>query len=99
MVTPHDLSEAEARLENLQQIFLRSHGWEYTCNTPGSFCLWRRDFADLDAERQAWDVAHRAGEPGRPSASKPYGVITAPTGLALSITQAVLVREEEEEGS
>jgi hypothetical protein len=97
LVNPDDLSTAWHALESVQHRFLKAYGWEYTCNTPGAIWLWRRDFADIDAGRWAWDEAHRAGEAGRPSLSRPYGVITAPVDIAITMTLAVLVDTESNE--
>lgn len=94
-----EIQETENELEELKHEYLRRHGWTYTSCTPGAFWLWRRDFADLDAERAEWDREHGAGEPGDPSASQPFGVITAPTNLAVSITARTLDREQEQETS
>lgn len=45
MKTPFEtlelLKDAESQVENLRSQFLRSMGWEYTCDT-GSLWLWRK---------------------------------------------------------
>ena len=81
-----DIELAQANLEDEQKSFLRKWGWRETCNTPGSYWLWVRDFADVDAKRAAWDKEHHAGEPGKPSKSVPYGIIATDTDLAVKMT-------------
>lgn len=34
----NDIATAEHDLDNAKHRYLRSHGWQYTSNTPG--CLW-----------------------------------------------------------
>ena len=91
------ISDSQEDLESLKKSYLRDHGWEETCNVPGSFWMWRRDFSDLDKARADWYEAHiRSLPPGRSPASKPvpYGIITAPLDLAVSITAAALEKSE-----
>lgn len=92
------ITEAEGEVEDLKRAYLYRFGWSCSSNTPGAYWLWRRDFADLDAQRAKWDKAHDAGKPGKPSISPPYGVITAPTDLAVSITQSALDEEIDQDG-
>lgn len=90
-MTKHfEIEDAERHLEELRGAYLRRWGWQYSCNIPGSYWLWRRDFADEDARRMAWWSEH-------PTTSKPtpYGVITAPTDLAVSITIRCLDEQPE----
>lgn len=82
----NQIEEAEQRVQDLQTHYLRRFGWEHTCNTPGSFWLWRRDFAVEDAATHARWKERGPGPMGWPSEPHPYGVITAPTDLAVSIT-------------
>lgn len=90
----HQIEEAEQRVQDLQSHYLRRFGWEHTSMTPGSYWLWRRDFAKEDTERLAWwKEAH--GPLGKPSMPVPYGVITAPTDLAVSITVRALDKQLE----
>ena len=91
----HQIESAEAELDQLKYRYLERWGWKYTCNTPGSYWMWRRDFAESDAKRKAWDEEHGAGKPGGPSISHPYGVITASTDLAISITEKYLDEQPE----
>lgn len=78
------IREARDAIEDAQRKFLRRYGWKYTCNIPGSFWMWRRDFSDVDAKRLEW-WEQSSGKPSKP---KPYGVITAGPDLAVSITMA-----------
>lgn len=86
----HHISAAQSEVEDRQRTYLIRWGWTMTSNTPGAFWLWRRDFADVDAKRKAWDDEHDAGQPGKPSKSQPYGVITAPTDIAIAMTARCL---------
>lgn len=84
------IAEAKSVVSDLQRQYLQTHGWECTCNTPGSYWLWRRDFVKEDAQRLANWEARPAGPYGRSSKPQPYGVITAGEDLAISITERVL---------
>lgn len=72
---------AEQVYEGYKRDYLRRWGWEETCSTPGSFWLWKRDFADYDKKMRA--IHRRLKLPGT---FRPYGVISAPTDLAISMT-------------
>lgn len=93
--TYSQIEAAQQEVSDLQHAYLQRWGWEMTCNTPGSYWVWRRDFADIDAGRKAWDDEHDAGKPGKPSASRPYGIVTAPTELAISMTVRCLDEQPE----
>jgi len=80
---------AKISIEYAQHRYLKRHGWKYTCNIPGSFWLWRRDFGDVDAKRLSW-WENANGPLGKPSKPEPYGVITATTDIAISMTQSEL---------
>lgn len=80
------IGEAESKVEELKRNYLQRFGWESTCNTPGSYWLWRRDFTNEDVERHKRWKDRGAGPLGWPSEPRPYGVITASTDLAVSIT-------------
>lgn len=84
------IAAAESEVEALKRYYLQRFGWESTCNTPGSYWLWRRDFAKEDAERHARWVERGAGPLGMPSEPQPYGVVTASTDLAVSMTERSL---------
>lgn len=87
------IDQAESELEGQKCDYLRKFGWDRTCNTPGAYWLWRRDFAPEDAERMAQQVKHNY-----PTPPTPYGVITADTSLAVSITRSSLDCEIEQDG-
>ena len=82
--------EAESMVSDLRRQYLQAHGWKYTCNTPGSYWLWRRDFAKEDEQRHARWKERGPGPYGWPSEPQAYGVIAAGEALAISITERVL---------
>jgi hypothetical protein len=84
--------EAEADLNSAKRSYLVSHGWKETCNTPGAFWLWQRDFSTLDASRMDWWEKTIAENPvlKNPSKPKPYGTMTVPMDIAIKMTEAVL---------
>lgn len=93
-VTFGDIARADAELTKMRARYLERWGWKLTCETPGSFWLWRRDFADLDAKRKANDE-----KSGRLWRSNPFGVITTNTDTAISMTRRELdTADEGEEG-
>lgn len=97
-----DIEQAETNLESVRAAYLRRWGWRQTCNTPGSFWLWRRDFADIDQKQLEWwqAAASRANREGRGAPSKPvpFGVITADTETAVKMTAKELDDFKEEQG-
>lgn len=46
-----DIGAAHEALEGAERAYLRHHGWKHTCSTPGSYWMWRRSFADVNARR------------------------------------------------
>lgn len=82
-VTQHAILSLENQLEVSRTQYLRMHGWERTCNTPGSFWMWKRDFSDIDEKR-------RASHPATASPFQPYGLIMAETETAVMMTIRVL---------
>lgn len=92
------LEEAKREVEECERAYLKRFGWEITCNTPGSYWLWRRDFAAEDVATHARWKAQGPGPLGWPSEPQPYGVITAPTDLAISITERALDEEIDQDG-
>lgn len=94
------ITTAEDDLRSAKARYLRRFGWEETCMTPGSYWLWRRDFADVDAQRLAWWEGCRAigGTGGGPSKPTPYGVVTADLDLAVSMTRKALDEDDAEDG-
>lgn len=85
------IHDAEHELTGRCTAFLKSMGWEQTCNTPGSYWLWRRDFADVDARWREIEAAKEArdGKPF-PSLHKPIGVIVTSEESAVNMSRAVL---------
>jgi hypothetical protein len=81
-----DIEQAKQKIEELKESYLLRWGWISTCNTPGSCWLWRRDFSNEDAERHSLWKSNGPGPLGWPSEPRPYGVITAPIDLAVSMT-------------
>jgi glutamate mutase epsilon subunit len=100
-----DIEAAENALREAQRSYLKRFGWTQTCNTPGSFWLWMRDFAAEDKQRHAWwkkasaDLAElrKRGRTTRrpPSEPRPYGVITADTEMAVQMTVRTLDDQSE----
>lgn len=82
----HQIEEAEQTLEAAKRDYLDRWGWKMTCNTPGSYWVWRRDFAKEDTERHARWKERGPGPLGWPSEPHPYGIITASLDLAVSMT-------------
>lgn len=81
MATLDEIGEAERNLEACKRSYLERWGWKSTCSTPGSYWLWKRDFADIDAKSKAWHDEHPKASP-----HVPYGIIAANTDLAVSMT-------------
>lgn len=92
------ISNAQDHAADLQHQYLQVHGWQQTCNTPGSYWLWKRDFADEDAARHARWEKRGPGPLGLPSEPRPYGVVTADTELALGMTMKELDDEIDQDG-
>lgn len=86
----HQIAEAEQEVKGRRRAYLQRFGWEYTCNTPGSYWLWRRDFAVEDAARHARWKERGPGPYGWPSEPHPFGIITASPDLAVSMTASAL---------
>lgn len=96
--THDDIQEAESRVEVAKVAYLKRFGWSNTCNMPGSYWLWRRDFLPEDTARhEAWRE-RGPGPMGWSSEPRPYGVITASTGLAVSMTRSSLDEDIGEDG-
>jgi hypothetical protein len=84
------IGEAEQEVEDRKRSYLQRWGWSSTCNTPGSYWLWKRDFAESDTQRHARWKNRGPGPLGWPSEPQPMGVITANTDLAVSMTASFL---------
>lgn len=80
------IGRAEDEVKAVQRAYLQRFGWNETCNTPGSYWLWRRDFSKEDAERHTRWKERGPGPMGWSSEPQPYGVITASLDLAISMT-------------
>lgn len=96
MVTFANLQQTESDLQADRETYLRRFGWKMTCNVPGSFWLWQRDFVAEDAQRHARWRERGPGPMGWPSEPKPYGRITAPLEIAVRMTRSDLDVEVEE---
>lgn len=87
-----DVLAAERDLNDRKEEYVQRWGWRRTCNTPGSFWLWVRDFRKEDNERvDNW--RDRGGSSTRP---KPYGVMTVPLDMAVRMTVMSLDEQPEE---
>ncbi|WP_029418081.1 hypothetical protein [Brevundimonas bacteroides] len=93
-----DIENARDALEAAETRYLKRWGWNQTCNTPGSYWLWQRDFAAEDKARHAAWAAAGPGPYGMPSEPRPYGVITAGRDLAVSMTLRFLDCRPEDQG-
>lgn len=92
-----DILAAERKLEDAKRMYLQRFGWNCTCNMPGAYWLWRRDFAQEEASRRKW--WEDAGGPlGKPSEPRPYGVITADTDMAVTMTRRDLDQDVDVDG-
>lgn len=89
-MTADEIITLENKLTAAKDSYLRRYGWERTCNTPGSFWMWVRDFADVDAQREK-----HYRPPGSPFMS--FGRIMADRDTAVMMTQRVLDHEPTEQ--
>lgn len=39
-----DITDARQAVTNAIRTYLERFGWKYTCSTPGSYWMWKRDF-------------------------------------------------------
>lgn len=97
-VYARDVEAAEDALREAREAYLRRFGWTYTCNFPGSFWVWRRDFVDLDQSRRKWWEEACAQNPplGPPSEPTAYGIVHASFDQALAITLGTLDERDED---
>lgn len=91
MTTIAKIEAARRAVAALEDSYLRRFGWGTTCQTPGSYWLWRRDFAAEDAE-----MARIHAERKLPSPPPVYGVVTVPKDLAMLMTERDLDHDDEE---
>lgn len=84
------IEAARDKLTELNRAYLQRFGWVETCNIPGSYWLWRRDFAAEDSATHAAWVSRGPGPMGWPSEPKPWGAITAGIDMAVNITRAAM---------
>ena len=85
MIYYRQVEDLETDLRETKNAYLERWGWKRTCNVPGSYWLWQRDFADVDSVRQQQHEKHQF-----PTPPKPYGVMTVSADLAISMTLRVL---------
>lgn len=101
MTTYDEIAEAINALEDLKKDYLLEHGWTQTCNTPGSYWLWKRDFSDVDEKSYHWwqTTSERVMKEGRdpPSRPVPMGIVMADMDLAVRMTESVLETKPEEQ--
>lgn len=90
MAFAYEIVDAERALQTKQKDYLRRWGWVETCSTPGSYWMWRRDFADYDAKFDQWYAKHPDRQ--RPA---PTGVLTLPLDIAVSMTISALDEQPE----
>ena len=90
MIYLDDLIDAREAVEQKESAYLRQYGWKQTCNTPGAYWVWIRDFAAEDAARHARWKEGGPGPMGWSSEPKPWGVMTVSRDLAVGMTRAAL---------
>lgn len=91
MSTFDRICELENQLLSARRSFLTAHGWSSTCQTPGSFWMWKRDFTPEDDERAKRYIANGFGDKFHP-----YGIITTGMETAIQMTVRELVPEPDE---
>ena len=79
-----EIEDAHDRVSTTETSYLRRWGWTETCDFPGSYWMWSRDFSDVDAQRNKWADDHNRPRP------RQYGVIYVPKSMAIAITVSVL---------
>lgn len=84
------IESAERALNSARSAFLHDMGWGRTCNTPGSYWLWQRDFADVDARwREIEANREREGKPF-PTPHRPIGTVIVDEEHAIIMSRASL---------
>jgi hypothetical protein len=91
----HEIDAAKCEVESLKGEYLKRWGWTQTCNSPGAYWLWKRDFSDEDAKRQAWydGMSEEYRKNSKPPT--PYGIIMVPIDMAVSMTVRTLDEQPE----
>ena len=89
------LDKLELDLKKERDNYLKSYGWDWTCATPGSLWLWRRDFITEDHEiirRHNKLVAEvrLAGREYKGSRPLTHGIVLCDTDTAMTITERYL---------
>jgi len=51
MASYYAIQDAERELQAVRSDYLKQHGWRNTSSTPGSYWMWWRSFADVNARR------------------------------------------------
>lgn len=95
LVTYMEIAGLDMALKAKKVAYLRRFGWEATSNTPGAIWLLRRDFAVEDADRKDRWLAAGPGPMGWPREPQPYGVITVPVDVAISMTRSFLDEDDD----
>lgn len=90
------IEDAEIALKDAKEAYLRRFGWQITCNLPGAYWMWWRDFAVEDAARHDRWQKSGPGPMGWPGKPKPYGLVTATLDMAVRMTYSALDEDEEE---
>jgi len=93
-----DIEDADGRLRFAQEQYVKRHGWKVTCNTPGSYWMWQRDFTAEHAAALARWKERGPGPMGMPIKPQSYGHLTVTLEMAVSMTRAVLDRDEDDDG-
>jgi hypothetical protein len=70
----HEIEDAEHALEEKRHAYLRKWGWSLTCDFPGSYWVWVRDFSREDDVRlRSWQkIIEGKPEERWPTKPKPY---------------------------
>ena len=92
MTFAHEIENQAAILQGLRENYLKRWGWQITCNTPGSYWLWWRDWKVEDEERtKGWERRQKQKKtPNGTRPPKPYGIVCVGMDLAVSMTISVL---------
>ncbi len=88
----YEIDAAQDRVKYLKRCYLERFGWVSTCNTPGSFWLWRKDFKSHDEQRlKNFNKNFPNRKPNdKPDVPTPYGIITCGLDLAVAMTSQEL---------